>query len=342
MHGMNTKAVRTMALYGVMVAASLACNAGPDASQVQAESAPPRLTSTPAPSLSDAELRRSTRFRGAFSLRSGSDWISTVVSDPTSTRGVIEFGVPLLPVEIDELLRRTHSASNIVDVIRDYSITIPDDWVGVVAGPAPEAIVIVKVSRDKDWHQEVLGRLLPEGARFDVRLVEQSADELLQFAARVRADHAWFETIGTRLLGVEVKPVDGIVDITYTGLDSSRSADIVAHFGGSPWIRTTWTMPPPWTGGHGAMIVEATDRRGQPVRGLECIYGAIDPVARYGMSFGYSTNDKGQCEIEDLPATAYDVELWFGSEGNWTTVGTGRVELRTNRSTTVRIAVDLP
>lgn len=322
----------------LLACALLAC----DAPVVLTTSHPPTDQASALPPVAGEGIDSSARFRRAFGLRSDTTWIVSVAAVAASERGVVEFGVPLLPEEIEDLLRRTHAAPETVDVILDYARAVPDDWVGISIGRQADAIIVVKVSRDKDWHQEVLRRLLPAGARFDVRLVEQSADELLQFAARVRADHAWFETIGTRLLGVEVKPVDGIVDITYTGLDSSRSADIVAHFGGSPWITTTWTMPPPWTGGHGAMIVEATDRRGQPVRGLECIYGAIDPAARYGMSFGYSTNHKGQCEIEDLPATAYDVELWFGSEGNWTTVGTGRVELRPNRSTTVRIAVDLP
>jgi hypothetical protein len=300
------------------------------------------VTALPTPLLTEAELRRSILFRGAFGLRSDPSWIIAVAADPASERGETDFGVPLLPDEIRDLLRRTHATLEIVDVILDYGRTIPDDWIGLETVSKSGGQVVVAVRRDADRHHEVLSRLLPEGSQFYVRFVEHSAEELNQFAARVRADRAWFETIGTRLLGVEVKPVVGVADIMFTGLDSSRSSDIIAHFGGHPWIRTSWASIPQWTGSRGDLIIEADDPEGRPVKGLECAYWAVDPAARYGSSIGFSTTDEGLCRIEALPVSSYDLELWFGGEGEWTTVGTARVELRANRSTNVRIIVDLP
>ena len=331
-------------MIGIIAAALVACDArvSPNASQMRADQAKPIVTAPLAPPLSEAELRRSILFRGAFGLRSDVSWIMAVAADAASERGATDFGVPLLPEEIKDLLRRTHATPEIVDVILDYSRTIPDDWIGLKTDPKPGGQVVVAVSRDDDWHQGVLTRLLPEGSRFDVRLVEQSAVELAQFAVRVRADRAWFESIGTRLLGVEIKPIDGVAEIMFAGLDATRSSDIVAHFGGYPWIRTSWASIPQWTGSRGDLVIEAADHQGQPVKGLECAYWAIDPAARYGSSIGFNTTDEGLCRIEDLPVSSYDLELWFGGEGEWTTVGTARVELRANRSTKVRIIVDLP
>ena len=147
---MKRNRVDPVLMIGIIAAALVACDArvSPNASQMRADQAKPIVTAPLAPPLSEAELRRSILFRGAFGLRSDVSWIMAVAADAASERGATDFGVPLLPEEIKDLLRRTHATPEIVDVILDYSRTIPDDWIGLKTDPKPGGQACCRRVRD--------------------------------------------------------------------------------------------------------------------------------------------------------------------------------------------------
>lgn len=72
-------------------------------------------------SLTAAELREAIRFRASYGLRSDEFWVRQTAQDPASAEGVMKYGTPLTPDEVDDLDGRARSANAIRGVLEDYA-----------------------------------------------------------------------------------------------------------------------------------------------------------------------------------------------------------------------------
>jgi hypothetical protein len=286
------------------------------------------------PSTPSAErLADARRFRESFGLQTDDAWIVTVALDPSSQAGIEQFGVPLLPAELEALIARTQASTDVAQVILDYGRTVPEDWYGSYIDQQRGGIVVAQFFRDGDHHREVLARLLPPSARWEVHVVDQRTMDMIAFVAQVKADGAWFETVDAELLDVVVSPLDGgHVELTYIAAARDLDPVIRLHFGDPAWLRVERAGGLPWTGPVGDLIIKAVDAGGRPVSGLTC--GLGNPPL--------TTDRDGTCRYQDLAAVRYHVELRAGIEEPRGVVGAADVIVAPNRSTTLTILVQRP
>lgn len=288
--------------------------------------APSLTASTP----SSAEITEARRFRETFGLRADQSWIIQVANDPSSEASLSQFGVRLLPSEVDEMMARTNAYTDAGPVILDYARRVPDDWFGSYIDQQRGGIIVAEFFRNTDQHRAALEELLPPSARWEVRQVDQQTLDRIAFVERVKADRAWFASIDAELLDVVTNPMDGgIVELTYLAARRDLSPVILDHYGAPEWLRVERAGGPPWRGPVGNLVVKAVDVFGQPVPGLTC--GLGNPPR--------STDREGICRYQNLAAIDYHVELWAGIEASRHVVGSTDVTVKPNQSTSITIFV---
>jgi hypothetical protein len=136
---------------------------------------PSVAVTTPSP----AEMEEARRFRETFGLRADDAWISMVASDPSSQESVEQFGVPLLPSELTEMIERTTASAG--PIILDYARTVPDDWYGSYIDQQRGGVIVAQFFRNTDRHRAALALLLPPSARWEVRQVDQRTLDMIAF-----------------------------------------------------------------------------------------------------------------------------------------------------------------
>jgi hypothetical protein len=287
---------------------------------------------SPAPTvLASAAIEQARTFREKFGLRADEAWIVTVAKDPSSQAGIEQFGVPLLPTELSEMIARTKAATDAGPIILDYAGTVPDDWYGSYIDQQRGGVIVAQFFRNTDRHRAALALLLPPSARWEVRQVDQRTLDMIAFVARVKADRAWFGTIDAELLDVATNPLyGGIVELTYIAARRDLDAAILDHYGAPDWLRVERAGGPPWTGPVGDLVVKAVDPAGRPVEGLICSLGGGDAAL--------STDRDGICRLPDLAAVSYRVQLVAMAEPSYV-AGSADVIVTPNRTTTVKILV---
>ncbi len=253
-----------------------------------------------------------------------------VANDPSSQASLSQFGVRLLPSEVDEMMARTNAYTDAGPLILDYAGTVPDDWFGSYIDQQRGGIIVAEFFRNTDRHRAALERLLPPSARWEVREVDQRTLDRIALVERVSADRAWLASIDVELLDVVTNPMDGgIVELTYIAARRDLDGMILDHYGAPEWLRVERAGGPPWTGPVGELVVRAVDIIGRPVPGLTCSLG--NPPR--------STDEDGICRYDNLAAIDYRVELLAGIEELTHVVGSATVTVVANRSTSVTIVV---
>jgi hypothetical protein len=320
-------------MFAGLVIVAVGCGQPEDAGSTPIGTATPgRSPLAPASTPSPAEIEEARRFRESFGLRADDAWIVAVARNPSSQEGAALFSTPLLPFESRELMARTEAYHEAGPVVLDYARTVPDDWYGSYIDQQRGGIIVAQFFRNTDRHREVLARLLPPSARWEVRQVDQRTLDTIAFVARVKADRAWFATIDAELLDVVTNPMDGgIVELTY--LSHSRDLDPVIRerYEDPPWLLVERAGGSPWTGPRGDVVVRAVDLRGDPVPGLTCDLGG-DTV---------STDRAGTCRFEYLGPGGFALELWAGAVGSRHVAFT-EVTVQPGRSTAITVVVREP
>jgi hypothetical protein len=288
------------------------------------------LVADPTPSPQESAEART--FREAFGLRSDALWISMVARNPSSQDGSRQFGVPLLPSEVAEILDRTDAYTDAGPVILDYARTVPDDWFGSYIDQDRGGIIVGEFFRKLEEHRAALERLLPTSARWEVRQVDQRTLDRIAFVDRVKADRAWLASIDVELLDVVTNPLyGGIVELTYIAARRDLDPVILDHYGAPEWLRVERAGGPPWTGPVGTLVVKAVDMLGQAVPGLTCSVGGGDTALL--------TDRDGTCRYDRVAAVDYHVQLRAGIEESTHIVGAADVHVKPNESTLLTIVV---
>ena len=257
-------------------------------------------------------------FRRLFGLRADRAWVESVSTNPAALN---DTGVPLLPSELAELGRAVKSTQPLITLLTWYGERHPDLYAGVVV-EGRRAVLLMK--GDPALHEAAL-RAIPGGTdAIDVRSVKWSKAELEQFADDVRQQEAWFESVGAQLVAADPSLLN-VVRVRFLAARSDLGSEITAHFGNPEWLRSEWEGPLPWTGPRGTMITKVVDRSGKPLEGAHCAWIPVDPSIDADTALAFSTDSRGTCRNDYLPATTYRVEVSIDKAGGGTVViGTGR------------------
>jgi hypothetical protein len=251
-------------------------------------------------------------------LRADRPWVESVSANPAALN---DTGVPLLPSELAELGRAVQSTQPLITLLTWYGERHPDLYAGVVV-EGRRAVLLMK--GDPALHQATL-RAIPGGSdAIDVRSVKWSKAELEKFAGEVRQQEAWFESVGADLVAADPSLLN-IVRVLFLAARGDLAPEIASHFGNPEWLRPEWEGPLPWRGPRGTMITTVVDGSGKPLEGAQCAWIPVDPSIDADSALAFSTDSRGICRNDYLPATTYRVEVSINKAGGGTVViGTGR------------------
>ena len=121
----------------------------------------PGPESTPIPEASlpaslDDETREAVRLRTEYGLRHDLAWVREVAADPTA---VMDFGVPMLPVETASLFARNELADPVRRVLDGYGHT--DEFGGLYIDNAQGGVIVVLWTTDPAVHDAAIRPQLP-------------------------------------------------------------------------------------------------------------------------------------------------------------------------------------
>ena len=134
----------------------------------------------PPPPFSPEELDEAAQFRSGYGLRADNAWILAVARADAARAGIEEFGVPLMPFEIQALhARRTDR--DVLRQIGEYGDIHLDQYAGAHVDQRQSMGFVVMFTGSLERHQTTLAGLLPEGVHLDLVLVRWSTRELDAF-----------------------------------------------------------------------------------------------------------------------------------------------------------------
>lgn len=173
----------------------------------------PSSTESPPPSPS-IETQDALRFRTEFGLRADLDYITEVARDPTATFG---FGVALLPVEVDDLLRRQATAEAAAPLLDAYGEEHPDEFAGWYQDQAHEGALVVLFTGHLEDHLRGLWQTLQGRTPPILVQVKGARSTLAMLAAlQTRIEHdtsAWADR-GIKIVFVATRVSLNVVELS--------------------------------------------------------------------------------------------------------------------------------
>lgn len=288
----------------VLLAGSvLACGA-PGQSSFSTTGDAERPATTPAIEL-DEQLREAIAIRRTYGLRTDVEWVRGAATDPRAAAGVAEFGIPLMPDELDDLMGRRWWDPDTFDAVREYGALFPREFAGQYPNLQGEGL-IVRFTDRLPRHQRALANLLPPDAMFEVRDADWSLEALELFRKTIVDDAAWFESIG---VGVAHAPdvERNTIRLDVTG-DQEAVPAIRARYPVA-WLDVVWAGPHPWNGPRGDLRIRLQGANGEPITATECRLKPIDPNVEWWDAMPYGSDERGICRIDNIPAVDYSVSL---------------------------------
>lgn len=266
------------------------------------------------PPVSRDELVDAMNVRNRFGLRADEAWIRHVAADPDAQAGLTEFGIPLTPAELDDLMSRRWDEGLLLEV-KEYGLAFPDEFAGAYLNLKSSG-VIVEFTDEIDRHRRALENLVADPSLIEVADVDWSLKALEGFMTEVEAEAPWFDALGLRFLQARHPVDENVVYVDFVGPTEDSARVVREHFGNPTWLRTT-RHPPPWEGPRGDLLIKVINSRGQPVPGLWCEVIPQDPRVPHGSETIFGTGPDGICQgTSNLPAVAYRVLLheWIDND----------------------------
>lgn len=296
-----------LGLLGLVVWLAAACGPTPTTASSPVTLTEPSAQVTPQ-QVSAEQMTEAVTVRMRFGLRADEAWIRAVAADPAARVGIDEFGIPLTPPELADLMSRRWD-EELLQRVREYGLLFPKDFAGVYLDLQGTG-VIVEFKNQVTRHRTALLNFAADSSRVDVRKVDWSLQDLEGFMDTVEADRAWFDTIGVRFVQVDHRVNENFVHVDFIGPREEAASVIEAHFGNPSWLRAEWIGPPPWPGPRANLVIKITDSRGRPVPNIRCDVTTDNQMV--GDEFGDSligTGPAGICELKNVPAVRYLVRL---------------------------------
>ena len=153
--------LRHRPLLGILLVAAVVLACGEGAPPPSPEAAQPTAPADPSMEgpvvLSPAEVAQAIAVRREFGLREDEAWVRAVAANPTA---VMDFGVPMMPFERDEIMRRPNGEEGITTAVQDYLGKHADVSGGLYIDQARGGIVTILVTDDPAPHQAALAELI--------------------------------------------------------------------------------------------------------------------------------------------------------------------------------------
>ena len=189
---------RGSALLLLLVATTLAlgaCENAPASPSAIPELSPPSA----GPAAPTAAELEAIRFRTENSLQADLAHVRAVAADPTAG---MEFGVPLLPSEFDELMSRSADADGIIEIVQAEAAKAPGDYCGLYLDNANEGAVTSGWKANRVLHELAIRSKLRPSAKvafIDCRFSEPEVNRVCELLRE--ADHDWMKAIPAELQG---------------------------------------------------------------------------------------------------------------------------------------------
>ena len=195
-----------------VLAGSLLANSGEDFVSAQADPA-------------GAGEARAIAFRKEFGLASDLATVRRVAGDPSNS---LEFGVPLAPEEVAELLRRQEVASQREPLIA--ALAKDPRFGGLYVVQAEGGRIHIRVTRSDAALADLVESLLPPGGSYVFEPAEFTMAELTTVRLDIEADfNSLRAEFGVKHLGVD--PVANRVEIGIHPYSEKVAADLVDRYG---------------------------------------------------------------------------------------------------------------
>src|SRR5690349_7318233 len=147
-----------------------------------------------APALTEKDILEAVAFRERFGLRADRFWVISVAANPAAQVGIPEFGLPLMPDEYADLMGR-HWDLDLLQQVQRYGELFPEDFAGAWVNLTASGVTAAFKDR-LERHGRALANLVPPGSIVEVKRVAWSLADLDDFATRVEAEQAWFDSVG--------------------------------------------------------------------------------------------------------------------------------------------------
>jgi hypothetical protein len=309
------------------------------AEQASPPSVEPAEPSVEAPDgLSPAEVAQAVTLRREFGLREDEAWIRAVAANPTA---VLDFGVPLMPFERDEIMRRPNGEEALTTALQDYLAKHADVSGGIYIDQASGGIVTILVTDDPGPHEVAIAEIVGPDAPVAVRQVRWTEAELVDLQDRISADDAFLASLPARMKSSGVFIIENVVELSISSAVPDAGERIAAHFGANGMLRVdsdgTGILLQPT----GRILGRVIAPSGTDFTNLSPQFEAdVDIGARDAM--GISVQPDGTFVIERLPPATYTVTiLEFGDVEN-TEVGRGTVVLPPGAAVALEIPLQRP
>lgn len=288
----------------VLVVVLNSCGGSPPAAPASTTTAKTSFHPTPTAIL-ESDVANAVDVRQRFGLRADEAWVRSVAADPMALTPA-EWGIPLLPPEIADLMSRRWPVG-LLKQVRAYGLQFPEDFATAYSNLQGSG-VIVQFKQNVAEHRAALAKMPFEGP-VEVVQAAWSLKELEGFLEEVNGERRWLESLGARFVESSVQELENVVSLRYEGPMGLENL-ISGHFGRPSWLQVQWAGPGPWNGPRGDLVVQIRDARGGPVGGVWCELIPNDRRADEG--FGetlFTAGDDGNCIIKNLPAVGYEVRL---------------------------------
>jgi len=239
--------------------------------QAAAPTAPPTATSAAsevamAPPTAD-ELR-AIQFRKDFSLQADLAHVRAVALDPSSG---MEFGVPLLPSEFEELMSRSANTDELLAIVEAEAATAPNDYCGVYLDQANEGALTSAWRANRFLHELAIRAKVRPGAKVAFVDCQYSKVEVKRVCDLLGdADDAWLQTVPAAVKGMGCGNANFRVELHISSAVPDAADRVLAHY------TSLWDLPPgilhvdsDGTGaalrGRGTLLITVLRPNGKPV-----------------------------------------------------------------------------
>jgi hypothetical protein len=326
---------RTLLLF-LLIAGLLASACGPG---VQRSAAPVPDASVPVPDggVPD-DFAEAIAFRKEFGLRSDEAWVRVVAMHPAA---VMDFGVPLMPFERDDVVNRPNGEIDVVGIVQRYAAEHADVSGGVYIDTAAGDIVTLLVTDDPEPHVAAVDLLLGPDTAMTVRQVRWTEAELRDLQDRISADQAFFASLPARMSTASIDVIENIAEVTISSAVPDAGQRIVEHFGAEGRLRVisdgTGLLLEPT----GRILGHITALAGTDMTQLSPQYEAdvdIGPRDAIGIPVAHD----GTFVLDRLPPATYTVTILELADNGNTVVGTATVVLPPGAAVPVEIRLQRP